>query len=342
MIPFRHLFGASKPGKSRKLAALAAPALTAALLLSACGAGNTGTTTGNTSGKGTETVGNAGLLQPGVFKWGEDSTGGMPYIAPKDANNPNAPYYGYEVDIANAMAKLMGVQQQPTQITWSDWQKGLAAQQFDVFMNGLEITSDNIQAGAKFSIPYYVYTQSIVVLKSNTTINSFQDLAGKTVETGTGYEAQNVMDEWNAAHPTQKIKEQLTDNPTPFTDLQSGRVDAVFIDTPIAMWYGANDPSGLFKTVGGPQDPGYYGIAVDPNNPNADVLLSEVNKAIEIMYNDGTLQKIYETGGAYNSAGSGSPVFEKYGMWNDSQKCIGNFLPDNPTNISGCPPLATK
>ena len=72
------------------------------LVLSACGAGNASvpkTTPGVTP------IGNAGTLIPGVFKWGEDSTGGMPYIAPKDANNPNADDYGFEVDIANAMAK---------------------------------------------------------------------------------------------------------------------------------------------------------------------------------------------------------------------------------------------
>ncbi|HEX9037071.1 MAG TPA: transporter substrate-binding domain-containing protein [Ktedonobacterales bacterium] len=335
MIPFRQSKAATRPSMSRRVATLAAPLLTATLLLSACGAGNT--TTGNNTGA--QTVGHAGTLQPGVFKWGEDSTGGMPYIVPKDTNNPNAPYYGYEVDIANAMAKLMGIQQQPTQITWSNWPQGLASQQFDFFMNGLEITSDNIKSGAKFSIPYYVYTQSIVVLKTNTTINSFNDLVGKTVETGTGYEAQNVMDAWNTAHPDQKIKEVTSDTPTPFSDLQAGRVDAMFIDTPIAEWYGGNDPSGLFKIVGGPLDPGYYGIAFDPNNSNLATLRAEVNKAIEIMYNNGTLQKIYETGGAYNSTGSGPAVFEKYGMWNDSQKCIGNFLPDHPTNISGCPAL---
>jgi ABC-type amino acid transport substrate-binding protein len=343
MIPSRHPRGTDRLSASRRIMALAAPVLTATLLLSACGAGNT--TTGNNTGA--ETVGHAGTLQPGVFKWGEDSTGGMPYIVPADANNPKSTvagdkskdYYGYEVDIANAMSKLMGIQQQPTQITWSNWPQGLASQQFDFFMNGLEITSDNIKAGAKFSIPYYVYTQSIVVLKTNTTINSFNDLVGKTVETGTGYEAQNVMDAWNTAHPDQKIKEKLSDTPTPFSDLQAGRVDAMFIDTPIAEWYGGNDPSGLFKIVGGPLDPGYYGIAFDPNNPNLATLMAEVNKAIEILYNNGTLQKIYETGGAYNSSGNNPAIFEKYGMWNDSQKCIGNFLPDHPTNISGCPPL---
>lgn len=337
MIPFRHHSAATKPRRARKLVALAAPVLTATLLLSACGAGNSSAT--NT---GAQTVGHAGTLIPGVLKWGEDSTGGMPYIGPKDANNPNAAYYGFEVDIATQMAKLMGVQQQPTQITWSNWPQGLSSQQFDVFMNGLEVTSDTIKAGAKFSIPYYVYTQSIVVLKTNTSINSFNDLVGKTVETGTGYEAQNVMDAWNAAHPDQKIKEVTSDTPTPFTDLQSGRVDAMFIDTPIAAWYGGNDPSGLFKIVGGPLDAGYYAIAVDPNNPNAATLLAELNKAIEILYNNGALQKIYETGGAYNSGPSGQAVFEKWGMWNDSQKCIGNFLPDNPTHVSGCPNLPTS
>ena len=337
MIPFRHL---RAPLKQSKLFALVAPSLALAMLLSACGAGNASTPP--PAATSTVHIGNAGTLIPGTFKWGEDSTGGMPYIAAKDANNPSAAYYGYEVDIANAMGKLMGVQQQPTQITWSNWQQGLASQQFDFFMNGLEITSDNIQAGAKFSIPYYVYTQSIVVLKTNTSINGFNDLAGKKVETGTGYEAQNVMDAYNAAHPNNKITEQLTDNPTPFTDLQSGRVDAVFIDTPIAEWYGANDPSGLYKIVGGPLDAGYYGIAFDPNNPNTPTLMKEVNQAIEVMYTDGTLKKIYQDGGAYNAGASGQAVFEKYGMWNDSQACIGNFLPDHPTNMAGCPDLPTK
>jgi ABC-type amino acid transport substrate-binding protein len=304
------------------------------LVLSGCGAGNVSTPQANA----TATIGHAGTLIPGVLKWGEDSTGGMPYIVPKDANNPNADYYGFEVDITTQMAKLMGITAQPTQITWSDWPQGLSAQQFDVFMNGLEITSDNVKS-AEFSIPYYVYTQSIVVLSTNTTINSFNDLAGKKVETGTGYEAENVMDTYNASNPNNKINIVTTDTPTPFTDLLAGRVDAMFIDTPIAEWYGGNDPSGKFKTVGGPLDPGYYGIAFSRSNPNAATLMKEVNAAIEALWTNGTLKKIYQDGGAYNAGPNNQAVFEKYGMWNDSQACIGNFLPDHPTNVSGCPPL---
>ena len=332
------IMGIAKKARRRSvLARISLVVVSATMLaLSACGAGNSSATQNKTPG--VTPIGNAGTLIPGVIKWGEDSTGGMPYIAPKDANNPGADDYGFEVDIANAMAKLMNVTQQPTQITWSDWPQGLSTHQFDFFMNGLEITPENAKT-AKFSIPYYVYTQSIVVLKTNTTINSFADLAGKTVETGTDYKAQFIMEDWNAAHPDQKIKIVTTDTPTPFADLDSHRVDAEFLDTPIAKWYGASDPCGKYKTVGGDLNPGYYGIAFDPNNPNTPTLMAEVNKAIEVLYNNGTLQKIYQTGGANNACGNAAPVFQKYDMWNSFDACIGNFLPVNPTNMANCPAL---
>src|SRR5580765_3627369 len=93
-------------GTRRSWLARASVALMSAslLVLSACGAGNARTPKAT---PGITPIGNAGTILPGTIKWGEDSTGGMPYIAPKDANNPNAANYGFEVDIATAMAKLM-------------------------------------------------------------------------------------------------------------------------------------------------------------------------------------------------------------------------------------------
>ena len=77
------------------------------------------------------------------------------------------------------------------------------------------------------------------------------------------------MEDYNTAHPNKKINIQTNDTPTPFDDLAAGRVDAMFLDTPIAQWYGANDFDKRFKIVGGDLNPGYYGIAVSPTNPNA-------------------------------------------------------------------------
>src|SRR5258708_9432310 len=168
-----------------------------ALVVTACGAGNAATQ----QATGAVAIGHAGTLVRGVFKWGEDSTGGMPYIARKGAANPNAADYGFEVDIALAMSKLMGITQQPTQITWSDWPQGLSSRQFDFFMNGLEISSENVKS-AKFSIPYYVYTQAIVVLKDNSTISGFADLPGKKGETSTAHMAPIIFQNSTPPHPT--------------------------------------------------------------------------------------------------------------------------------------------
>ncbi|HLY29998.1 MAG TPA: ABC transporter substrate-binding protein [Ktedonobacterales bacterium] len=294
------------------------------LIVSACG---------NTTSSGA-----TGFLHPGVMSWGEDDTGGMPYIAPKDSSNPGKPYYGFEYDIANAMAQQLGVKNQPTQITWSNWPQGLASEQFDFFMNGLEITSDTATS-ATFSIPYYVYTQSIIVLKTNTTIHSFADLAGKTVETGTGYNAQFIMEDYNKTH-TPKINIVTTDNPTPFTDLNTHRVDAFFLDTPIAEWYGVNDPSGLYKTVGGFLDPGYYGIGFSRTNKNTPTLKKEMNRVISQLWENGTLKHIYQSGFAYNTNANGQPVKQLYNMWTPQEACIGNFVTvGTKTNVAGCPPL---
>jgi ABC-type amino acid transport substrate-binding protein len=311
------------------------------MVLSACGAGNTTGSSNPTSSAGAALIpiDRATTLIPGQFKWGEDSTGGMPYIVPKDNNNPNAPYYGFEVDLANAMAKLMGINEVPTQITWSNWPQGLQSQQFDFFMNGWEISPDNYQA-AESSIPYYVYTQSIVVLKSNTTINSFADLAGKKVETGTGYQAQTIMEDYNAKNPGKQIQIVTTDNPTPFTDLDSHRVDAMFLDTPIAKWYGANDPSGKYKDVGGDAlFPGYYGMAFSLTNPNTPALIREMNEVISDLWINGTLQRVYQNGGAYNVDANGNKAFVKYDLWNSAEACIGNWILKNPTHVAGCPPF---
>jgi polar amino acid transport system substrate-binding protein len=181
-------------------------------------------------------------------------------------------------------------------------------------MNGLEISSDNV-CSAKLTIPYYVYTEEIVVQAGNTSINSFKDLEGKTVGTGTGYKAETYLE----ADPL--IHEKLYDTDLPFSDLAAGRIDAILIDTPIAQYYGKDDPQHRFKIVGPDLYPGYYGIALAPNASTTPELVNELNQAITILLQNGTLEKIYK----------------QWGLWTDLQNCIYNV--GATINGTHCPAL---
>ncbi|MGZ3617377.1 MAG: ABC transporter substrate-binding protein, partial [Ktedonobacteraceae bacterium] len=76
-------------------------------LLAACG-GNVGSGA-TTPTPGVTPVANTGLKTPGFLQWGADYVDGAPYIF-KDPKNP-ANLVGFEVDIMNAVANVMGVTQ---------------------------------------------------------------------------------------------------------------------------------------------------------------------------------------------------------------------------------------
>jgi hypothetical protein len=86
--------------------------------------------------------------------------------------------------------------------------------------------------------------------------------------------------------------------------------------------------------------PGYYGMAFSPTNPNTPALVKEVNEVISDLWLNGTLQKIYQGGGAYNADANGNRTLVKYDLWNNSEACIGNFMPLHPTHVANCPPMA--
>lgn len=238
----------------------------------------------------------AGVLKSGVLQWGADDTGGAPYVFPDPKNPSNL--IGFEVDIANEFARRLHVKQQMVQTSWDSLPAALLHKRFDMIMNGLEITPDRKKV-LLFSNPYYVYTEQVVVRKSNTTIHGFTDLPGKTVGTGTGYASDDVMQAWNKAHPDKKINIKEYDTDLPFADLDAGRLDAVFIDLPIAAYYARPPIDDKLKLVGPPVDPGYYGIAFMPGNT---ALAKAINGALASMARDGTLARIYRKWHMMNAA----------------------------------------
>ncbi len=280
-------------------------------LLAACG-GNVSTgTSGTASTPGATVITSKGLMVPGKIQWGSDFTDGAPYVFKDPANPSNL--VGFEVEVADAMAKLMGITQHQVETDYSKLEQSLLSNQFDFVMNGWEVTSDR-QKTELFSAPYYRYGQQVVVRKDDARFTKFTDtsdisltdLEHYTVGTGSAYKAADILG------TDKNIAVKLYDTDLPFDDLAQKKIDAVLIDQPIVAYYvlgagpgGTNNPA--LRAAGKPFKADDYIIGFNKSNPNAATVLVEVNQALSQLKKDGTLHKIYT----------------KWSMWNDLQAQIG-------------------
>jgi len=223
-----------------------------------------------------------------VMNWAGDAEGGAPYQLP-DPRNPSK-IIGFEVDIAEELAKRMGRTANFVQNQWDGLVPGLERSEYDMVIAGLEITPERL-AKINFSTPYYYSTLSLTVRQDETRIRKAEDLTGHRVGTLKATLAQRYLNEMvNVDVPT--YDNQLH----PYLDLMLGRLDAVVLDTPIALYY-AYSPQMRNVELTSVKFPIAIGI-----RKSDTALLAEVNTALESMKADGTLKSIYQQWGMYNSA----------------------------------------
>jgi polar amino acid transport system substrate-binding protein len=281
-------------------------------ILSACG-GNISISSNSTGGAtpGAQKIESKGLKVAGLFQWGATSDGGAPYVF-QDPNDPTK-LVGFEVEIADAISKLLNVKAKQVENDYTQLEQALQANKFDVVMNGWEITEDRKKTEL-FSQPYYRYGQQIVVRSNDSRFSKFtdkdtlslKDLEGYTVGTGASYKAAEIL-----ATDT-KIKLKTYDPDLPFNDLALGRIDAVLIDLPIVTYYVLGIGTGgqanaKLKPIGVPFETSDYVIGYNKSNSNAPVLQKEIDQAIAQIKSDGTLHQI----------------LQRWSLWNDQQAQIG-------------------
>src|SRR5205807_8055649 len=110
--------------------------------------------------------------------WAADAEGGAPYTFP-DPRNP-AQIVGFEVDLANALAARMGRTARFAQNQWDGLVPGLERGEYDVVINGLEITPERAEK-INFSNPYFRSTLTITRRCDDDRIQRAEDLRGLRV-----------------------------------------------------------------------------------------------------------------------------------------------------------------
>jgi len=110
------------------------------------------------------------IKKRGTLLWGADAEGGAPYVYP-DPQKPEL-LVGFEYELAEALAAKLGVKAQMVQNQWDQLIPALERGNFDIILNGLELTAQRQQRIA-MSRPYFIYAQQIVTPSAAASSNAW-------------------------------------------------------------------------------------------------------------------------------------------------------------------------
>lgn len=191
---------------------------------------------------------------------------------------------GFDIDIANALAKEMGVKAVPITTAWDGIIGGITSNRFDTIIGSMAITESRLKE-VNFTDPYY-YDGAQFFVPTSSAVTSLDDLDNGVVGVVTGTTFHDMLkDKENVADIMQF--ESDVDN---FMALEQGRMDGLV--------------TGKFV---GLQAPDKYGIDIVPDGEmlyaeeigiavrkEDTTLLEKLNEALATIVENGTYQEISE------------------------------------------------
>ncbi|WP_322996293.1 amino acid ABC transporter substrate-binding protein [Castellaniella sp.] len=224
----------------------------------------------------------AAIQQSGVLRIGTEGT----YAPFSFHDQKDNQLVGFDVDIARALAKELGVKAEFVEGKWDGLIAGLNVNRYDVVINQVGITPER-QAKYDFSVPYIASAAALIVRDDNTDIKSFEDLKGKrsanSITSNFGKLAQGYGAE---VVPVQGFNDAIA-------LLTSGRVDATINDQLSFLDFKKQQPQAKVKLVATNDSAEYSssGVLMRKDQP---ALKAAIDKAIEKISKDGTYKSISE------------------------------------------------
>jgi polar amino acid transport system substrate-binding protein len=258
--------------------------------LTGCGQSqsSTSTSTSTSSSSSTPAVFSGKLVKPGVLTIGSDTS-----FPPFESMN-GATAEGFDVDLANAIAKEMGLTVNFTSQKFDTLIPQLqAGGTFDAIMSAMTITADR-EKQISFSSPYIDSNQSIAVVKGkfpkvdgNNAAAINTEFTGKII----GVQSGTTGEAW----AKENIKGAKTITPfddtlSAFSALNAGKVDAVVNDLPVSAYLVKTSYTGdeiIAEIPTGEQ----YGIGISQSNTE---LKDAINAALAKVKSSGEYATIYQ------------------------------------------------
>ena len=225
-----------------------------------------------------------------------------PYYPPQSFLNEDGELDGFDVDVAREVARRLGVELELVTPDWDMITAGDWGGRWDLSIGSMTPTEERARV-LWFTDAYYYTPASFAIHIDNTTIQTVDDLAGKTIGVGiaTTYEAYlkgelQIMGGEIAYPPPADVKiwQYLTDAEA-FLDVELGdgvRLDAVMSAQPTIK--GGIEDNVPLRFLG---EPAFYEplvFALDQARGPSTEMLSRLNQIIADMHADGTLSALSE------------------------------------------------
>ena len=202
--------------------------------------------------------------------------------SPFSFHNEKDELMGYDVEIARAVAKKLGVKPKFIEASWDAMLAAFDAGKADVVFNQVSIT-DERKKKYDYSVPYMLSYSAIVVHKDNNDIKSFADLKGKK-------DADSATSNWAKVAVKYGAEHVVTDSFAKSMELLiSRRVDAVVRDNIVFYDFIKERPNAPVKIAASLDEKDYTAAAVKKDNAE---LAEQISNALNELSKEGKLEAI--------------------------------------------------
>ena len=258
--------------RSRRAAATGA-LLAGALALSACSSGSSNASSAPADSQLSKVI-KSGTLRVAI----------LPDFPPWSVQKPDGSFEGYEVDIANDLAKSLGVKLKLVSTDGASRLPLLKSNRVDVNISAWTATDERAKT-AGFTIPYDAHGAG-VLFKKGKAITSYKDIAGKTVSVARGSTNDTIV---TKDFPTAKVVrfDAIADV---ISAVKTGKVDAA-VESSYTVGQAAKADPSLQAISNPPLDPQLVSMGVLQGD---QVWLNYLNNFIRNLIASGEDNRLHE------------------------------------------------
>lgn len=193
---------------------------------------------------------------------------------PMGFRDENKNVVGFDIDLAKAVGKDMGVEFEFKPIDWSGKTLSLKSKEIDLIWNGFTITEERKKEVAFTKA--YLANKQILIVNTNSKLTSKDDFKDKILGLQLGSSSSDALDKHEDFKKSLKEVKEYSNNTEALLDLKTERVDGVLVDEVVGRYYMSKE-KGKFKILDGDLGKEEYGVGVRKEDKE---LLKKLNESL--------------------------------------------------------------